>query len=122
MTFWRGLFAFTAFFNLAVGGAMMAAPDRVAAQLSVTGAGAPFAMVMVGMMIAVFGLGYAIVARAPAANRGIVWIGLVGKLGAAALATVQFSAGIIGAGGFALGMTDLLFVAAFALFLWRGPR
>ncbi|MBC7768096.1 MAG: hypothetical protein H7124_04865 [Phycisphaerales bacterium] len=119
---WRGVFAVAAFFNLAIGAAMMAAPDRVAAQLNVTGAGGPYAIVMAGMMIAVFGLGYAIVARAPAANRGIVWIGVVGKLGAAALAAMQFSAGIIDVGGFALGMTDLAFAAAFALFLWRGPR
>jgi hypothetical protein len=49
-------------------------------------------------------------------------IGMIGKLGAAILATLQFQAGIIDANGLALGMGDLVFVALFALFLWRGPR
>jgi hypothetical protein len=122
MTFWRGLFALAAFFNLAVGGAMVAAPARIAEQLSLSGAGAPYAVAMVGMMIAVFGIGYALVSAAPARGRGIVWIGMIGKLGAAILATLQFQAGIIDANGLALGMGDLVFVALFALFLWRGPR
>ncbi len=122
LTFWRGLFAFAAFYNLAVGGAMLAAPARIAAQLGVSGTGAAYAMLMVGLMIAVFGVGYAIVSAAPAKNRGIVWMGAIGKIGAAALAAVQFNAGVIPFNTFLLGMGDLVFVAMFALFLWRGPR
>jgi hypothetical protein len=122
VTFWRGLFAFAAFYNLAVGGAMLAAPARVAEQLNISGGGAPFAVAMAGLLIAVFGIGYAMVSAAPAKNRGIVWIGLIGKIGAAALAAVQFNAGVIPLNTFLLGMGDLIFVALFALFLWRGPR
>jgi hypothetical protein len=122
MTFWRGLFALAAFYNLAVGGAMLAAPERIAAQLGVSGTGAVYAMLMVGLMVAVFGVGYAMVSGAPAKNRGIVWIGAIGKFGAAALAAVQFNAGVIAMNTFLLGMGDLAFVALFALFLWRGPR
>lgn len=119
---WRGLFAFAAIYNLLVGGAMLAAPARIAAQLQLSGAGAPFAVAMVGLLVAVFGLGYALVSHSPAQNRGIVLIGLVGKTGAAALGALQYAAGVISAGGFALAMGDLVFVALFALFLWRGPR
>jgi hypothetical protein len=79
-------------------------------------------MLMVGLMIAVFGVGYAMVSAAPAKNRGIVWIGVIGKIGAAVLAAVQFNAGVIPFSTFLLGMGDLVFVALFALFLWRGPR
>jgi hypothetical protein len=122
MAFWRGLFAFAAFFNLAVGGVLMAAPARVGEQLGVTGPGGPFAIVMAGMLIAVFGVGYAMVSRNPAGNRGIVWIGLIGKLGAAALAAMQYVAAVIPLSTFLLGMGDLVFAALFALFLWRGPR
>lgn len=122
MTFWRGLFVLAAFVNLAVGGAMTAAPARVAEQLGVSGPGGPYAIAMVGMMIAVFGIGYAIVARNPAGNRGIVWIGIIGKLGAAALAAMQCLAGLIPTTTFALGMGDVVFAALFAVFLWRGPR
>jgi hypothetical protein len=122
MSFWRGLFAFAALFNLAVGGALLAAPARIAEQLGVSGPGAPFAIVMSGMLIAVFGIGYAIVARDPAGNRGIVWIGTIGKIGAATLGAMQYVAAIIPLSTFLLGMGDLVFAALFALFLWRAPR
>ncbi|MBN8606139.1 MAG: hypothetical protein J0L81_04415 [Caulobacterales bacterium] len=117
---WRVLFALAALYNLAVGGAMLAAPGALAPQLSVEGAGAPFALMMSGLLM--FGVGYAMTARDPAGNRGIVWIGMIGKIGAAALGTIQYQAGIVQFSTFALGMGDLVFVALFALFLWRGPR
>lgn len=122
LTFWRGLFAFAAFFNLAIGGAMMAGAPGVAEQLNIFGPGAHYAVIMAGLLIAVFGIGYALVAAAPANNRGIAWIGVIGKTGAAALAAAQFNAGVIPFNTFLLGTGDLVFVALFALFLWCGPR
>jgi hypothetical protein len=119
---WRGIFAFAALYNFAVGGAMLAFPDRAAAGLGLSGAGAPFAIAMVGMLIAVFGVGYAMVSHAPARNRGIVWIGLLGKIGAAALGASQYVAQVIPFSTFLLGMGDAVFVVMFAIFLWRGPR
>ncbi|WP_395646806.1 hypothetical protein [Terricaulis sp.] len=122
MSFWRGLFAFAAFVNLAVGGAMMAASGQVAERLGVTGTGAPYAIVMVGMMIAVFGVGYAMVSRDPTRNRPIVWIGIVGKLGAVVIGAAQYAAGALPFSTFALSMGDAVFAALFALFLWKAPR
>lgn len=122
MTFWRGLFALAAFYNLAVGGAMLAVAPRVAGELAISGAGGPFAVMMAGLLIAAFGIGYAMVSAAPPENRGIVWIGTIGKTGAVILASVQFNAGVIALSTFLLGMGDLAFVILFALFLWRGPR
>lgn len=122
MTVWNALFSVAALVNLAVGGAMAATPREVAVQLGLTGPGAPYAITMVGMMIAVFGVGYAMVARDPARNRGIVWIGIIGKLGAAGLAAAQYAQGLIPQSTFVMGMGDLVFAALFALFLWRGPR
>lgn len=116
--FWRGLFGFAALWNLAVGGAMLAARARVAEQLQISGAGGPFAISMAGLLIAVFGVGYALVSAAPTKHRGIVWLGIISKVGAAALAALQFSAGAIPFNTFALGMSDLVFAAFFALFLW----
>lgn len=46
--------------------------------------GGPFEQVAL-MAIALFGLGYWIVARDPGANRGIVVLGLIGKLGVVAI-------------------------------------
>lgn len=122
MTFWRGLFAFAAFYNLAVGGALLAAPATIAGRLGVGGDGGPYAVAMTGLLIAVFGVGYAMVSAAPARNRGIVWIGALGKIGAALLAAMQFNAGVIPLSTFLLGMGDLVFVVLFGIFLWRGPR
>lgn len=122
MTLWNALFSLAALVNLGVGGAMAATPREVAAQLGVLGPGAPYAITMVGMMIAVFGVGYAIVARDPARNRGIVWLGVIGKFGAAGLAALQYAQGLIPQTTFVLGMGDAVFAALFLLFLWRGPR
>lgn len=120
--FWRGVFGLAAVFNLIVGGAMLAAPERVAAGLSVSGAGAPFAILMTGLLIAVFGLGYTMVARDPVRNRGIVWMGMIGKFGVVVLATTQYATGVVPFNTFATSLGDLAFVVLFALFLWRGPR
>lgn len=119
MKLWRVFFSIAAAVNLLMGAMMMAAPSRVAEQLGVAGSGGPYAIFMIGMMVAVFGLGYALTARRPAEHRGIVIIGAVGKLGAAALAAVQYSQQIIPFSTFALGMGDLVFALGFGLFLWR---
>jgi hypothetical protein len=70
----------------------------------------------------VFGVGYAIVARDPIGNRGILWIGAIGKLGAVVLAVLQYQQGLLPLNTLALGGGDLVFVLLFTLFLWRGPR
>lgn len=124
MKVWRGLFAFAAIYNLIVGGVMLAAPERVAAAFDVSGAGGGFMIAMCGILIAVFGVGYAIVSAALAKNRGIVWIGMIGKFAVVLLAASRFAAagGALPLDQVALPFGDLVFVAAFALFLWRGPR
>ena len=122
MEAWRVFFAGAAFFNLAVATAMLAAPAAMARHLSIGGAGAPYVAAAVGLLIGAFGIGYAIVASAPSRNRGIVWMGLAGKLGISVLATMQFAAGIIPFRYFALGMGDVVFAVMFAIFLWRRPR
>jgi hypothetical protein len=119
---WRGLFVLAAFFNFAVATAMLAAPDRIAMHLRVHGPGAPFVIATVGILIGAFGIGYALAARAPTHHRSVIWMGMVGKLGVAGLAAMQFAAGIIPFRYFALGMGDVAFAALFALFLWRSRR
>lgn len=124
MKVWRTIFAVAAIYNLAVGGAMIAAPERIADQLEVSGEGGLYLTVMAGILIAVFGIGYALVAAAPAKHRGIVWIGMIGKAGVVLLtgARVFLDGVVMPAQQIALPMGDLVFVALFARFLWRGPR
>lgn len=122
MQAWRVFFAIAAFFNMAVATAMLVAPGQMAGHLSIGGAGAPYVVATLGLLIGAFGLGYAIVASAPARNHGIIWMGVVGKLGVAAMAMLQFAAGMIPFNYFALGMGDLVFAVMFGLFLWRMRR
>jgi hypothetical protein len=119
---WRAIFALAAFVNFVVGGAMAAAP-RSAAE-AIGGGADPASVQFAGWLIFTFGVGYAMVARAPAANRGIVWIGAIGKFGAVAIALWRLATqgGYVPAQAIALPLIDLAFVALFALFLWRGPR
>ena len=111
-----------AFVNLTVAVAMLAAPSRVAMHLSLGGPGAPYVVAMLGLFIGVFGIGYAIVARDPVHNRGVVWAGMFSKFGIAVLAAVQFAAQTIEFRTFAAGMADFVFAILFAMFLWRTRR
>jgi hypothetical protein len=119
---WRAVFVLAAFVNFLVGGTMVFLPGRAAEAI---GHGAdPASVQFAGWLIFVFGVGYAMVAREPAANRGIVWIGMIGKFGAVAIALWRLfsQGGYVAAQAVALPLLDLLFVALFAAFLWRGPR
>ena len=119
---WPAIFALAAFVNFVVGGAMVVAP-RSAAE-AIGGAADPASVQFAGWLIVAFGVGYAMVARAPGANRGIVWIGAIGKFGAVAITLWRLltQGGYVPTQAIALPLLDLVFVALFALFLWRGPR
>jgi hypothetical protein len=45
----------------------------------------PFCAQVFGLLVAIYGYGYFLVARDPARNEGIVWMGIVGKLATFAL-------------------------------------
>jgi hypothetical protein len=116
---WQVLFALAAFFNFAVATAMLAAPDRVARHLGITGPGASYVVATVGVLVAAFGIGYAMIAYRPRHHRGIVGIGMVGKVGVAGLGVMQYAAGIIPAHYLVLALGDVTFAVLFGLFLWR---
>jgi hypothetical protein len=122
LNFWRGVFGLAALNNLAIGAIMVAAAATVAGQLNISGAGGPYVVALAGALIAAFGVGYALVAAAPAKHRGIVWMGVASKIGGGALAGLQFSAGAIPFNTFLIGVSDFAFAALFAFFLWRGFR
>ena len=75
-----------------------------------------------GLFIAVFGVGYAIVASDPSRQTGIVRIGVIGKLGFVMLMTIAWTTGVIPMAQFASSLADLPWVVAFLLFLRRGGR
>ena len=86
MTAWRTIFIAAGLFNLAVGLPMLATPDLMFAALGATGLSHPLYTPSLAWMIAVFGVGYLLVARDPLRNRDIALIGALGKLGFVAIA------------------------------------
>ena len=69
------------------------------------------------MMVAVFGLGYYLVARDITRNRGIVILGIVGKLGVVVLIMGNVFAGSVQFSFAAPILVDALFVILFVQFL-----
>ena len=120
MAGWRIVFIVAALFNLAVGLAMLLAPAAV------TGAAAAPAELLVSrtaaLLIATFGIGYAMVAWQPRDHRGIVVLGIIGKASLVATVAVMAAQGQVPMSVAALVGGDLLFVLLFAAFLLRTKR
>jgi hypothetical protein len=116
---WRGFFAFAAFFNLAVGGAMAAGAGEVAAQAGLSGPAASYAIAFGGLCVAAFGVAYAMVAADPVRNRNLVIVGAVSKIAAGVLTAYHGLAGNIPKSTFYLGLGDFVWLAFFLVFLWQ---
>jgi len=69
--------------------------------------------------VLLFGIGYAIVAMKPTANRGIVWLAMVGKLYVGILFGIFWLQGHLSIFIFLGGLGDILFAACFFLFLFQ---
>jgi hypothetical protein len=70
--------------------------------------------------VLIFGLGYGIVAINPSQNHGLIWLGIIGKLGVVAILGQRWLAGVATAWVLPAAAGDLAFAALFACFLWRG--
>jgi hypothetical protein len=119
MTFWRIVFAAAAFFNLAVGLPLLLAPQRVAAALVNTPPPDFMLAQICGVLISVFGVGYAMVARDPAGGRPIAWLGVIGKLPIPVILWFYVRADLVPVRTLLLSLGDLGFAVLFVLFLWR---
>lgn len=119
MKFWRGLFAFAAAWNVVTGLGLVAAAPQAAAGMSLARSAGPFAVSLIGRLIASFGVAYAAVAWSPLPNRNLVVIGALSKAGAAVLAAAYAHAGQIAHSTFLFGVADVLFALAFTIFLAR---
>jgi hypothetical protein len=120
MAFWRVVFALAAAFNLAVGFAMLLAPQAI-----VAGALSPREMMLsdtAALLIVTFGLGYAMVARRPRAHAGIALLGVVGKAMMPMVAWVHFARDAIPLSAFLLSLGDLVFAGLFVAFLVWNAR
>jgi hypothetical protein len=69
--------------------------------------------------VLIFGLGYGIVAIDPSQNHGLIWLGIVGKLGVVATLGQRWLAEVATAWVLPAAAGDLAFAVLFACFLWR---
>lgn len=118
---WPVFFWLAAAYNLAVGLPLALAPESF---LAATG-GAPaqpgpadMFVPLAGILIAGFGIVYALVALQPARMKPVVWAGVFGKAGVLALSLPPWFRGEVGIDAVALSLGDLAFTIGFLIFLF----
>lgn len=119
----RGWLIAAAAYNIAWGIATVAAPVWTLRALGVTAAGEevwPRLWACIGMIVGVYGVGYAIASRAPVRHWPIVLVGLLGKI----LGPIGFvDAAVRGELPWSMGMViltnDVVWWAPFAMILWH---
>ncbi|CAM3200791.1 hypothetical protein SPAN111604_10045 [Sphingomonas antarctica] len=116
---WSILFWVAAAFNVIIGLALMIFPGDDIGHDFDPGTLPVRAM---GWFIAVFGVGYAMVANAPDRHHGIVKLGVIGKLGFVVLMLAAWSSAVIPTSQFVTSLLDLPWAAAFLIFLRREAR
>lgn len=106
---WRPFFYTAATYNLVIGGLGLATTT------------APVNDRIVGLLVACFGIVYALVGRDAARFGPVLWAGVVGKLGIVVLLLPDVLAGRAAAGTGVILAGDALFTLGFLVFLLR-PR
>lgn len=122
MGFWKLVFWVAAVFNFAVGLPMLLTPEVL---LPAIGQPLPDDLLMIrlaALLIVVLGIGYGMVARDPAANRPILWLGVLGKAPIPLLVWISGGAAALSSSAFVLSLGDLAFAALFLLFLLTHRR
>ncbi len=122
MRIWTVIFVVAALFNFAVGLPMLLAPEAMLASL---GQPVPDDLLMTrlgSLLIVVLGIGYAMVARDPVANRPILWLGVIGKAPIPLLVWLSGGAAALSSSAFLLSLGDLAFATLFLLYLLTHRR
>lgn len=118
LTVWRAIFWIAAAFNFAAGLPPLLTPESDAAGFGYAQDPQTHIVVrLMGLLIAMFGVGYVLVALNPAKNHGIVLMGAIGKLGVVILVAEAYSRGLVPQTAALMTMGDLVFVALFGWFL-----
>jgi hypothetical protein len=103
--------------NLIIGGIMLFGADQAAARIGVMGPAAGYVVGFGGLLVAIFGVAYVLVAYRPLPNRNLVFVGALSKACAVVLASWHALAGHIAQSTYQLAMGDLIFVLIFCVFL-----
>jgi predicted membrane channel-forming protein YqfA (hemolysin III family) len=118
---WRALFWAAALYNFAAG-----LPSLLAPAASMANQGLPpldpqhvILAQLTGMLIAVFGIGYAMVAMGRPGAREIVFLGLLGKVGVCVILALRLREVAVPPAMIWATAGDFLFILAFAAYLVR---
>jgi hypothetical protein len=122
MRAWKAVFTLAAVFNFAVGLPLLLAPVAFYSALKQPVPTDLLSVQTAALLISVFGVGYAMVARDPVANRPIVWLGLLGKAPLPLMVWLQVQAGKASMSAFQLTLGDLVFSILFLVFLLRTKK
>ncbi|MBX3488261.1 hypothetical protein [Parvibaculum sp.] len=117
--FWHALFWTAAVYNFIAGAPLLLAPSLAAANAGIPPFDPQHIIIaqLAGLVVCLFGIGYAMVAMNTSGGRAIVILGLIGKLGVCALVAGHLLWGhvpqllVLAAAG------DFLFAIAFAVYL-----
>lgn len=118
--FWSVFFGLAAAYNFAVGIPLAISPEvilGVGDQAPVSSPAGTF-VPLSGVLIAAFGIIYALVAVQPMRMKPMVWAGVVGKGGVLALSLPPWFRGEVGIDAVALSLGDLAFTIGFLVFLF----
>jgi hypothetical protein len=119
---WKIVFAVAAVFNMLVGLPLVLAPGAFYGALGQAAPDDILSVQTAGLLIAVFGVGYAMVARDPPAHRAIVWLGVIGKTPLPILTWLQIQAGKASMDTLFVALGDWVFVGLFLAFLLTTRR
>lgn len=118
----RPLFGAATVFNAVIGLALIFEPAAFFAGLGMAEPQSFLVTRFLGWCILVFAIGYALVFLRPEANRDIVRMSIIGKLGVFVLVAAHFLSGQAPWLALVLVGGDLLFAAAFAVWLNQANR
>lgn len=118
------LFFIGALWNLSIAGSGLLLPNLInklvfGFRTVVTYGITTFALRLTWALVFVYGIGYYFVSRDPEKNRGIVWMGILGKLAFFLTALIYYSKRFITLLTMILCFGDFVFSALFAWFLFK---
>ncbi len=123
--FWKCFFLLAGLFNCCAGGLGMGFPSlglKVTTGLATAESGALLIFFLLSTVVALFGLGYIMVAFNAAGNRGLVIVGCIGKLCFFATALFGYLNGNATMTFFVLTIGDFLWAVLFLSYLISSDR
>ncbi len=123
--FWKILFLIASFFNTAAGTIGMGFPAlgiKFITGVETSEPGFLFVFFILSFVVALFGLGYLMVAMNASANRGLVYIGAIAKASLFVIALFGFLNNLSSLEFMLVASSDLLWAAMFALYLLKSKN